>query len=177
MRRSFAWFGILALLGFGCGGGGGNSCVPTSDISGLWAGSVTHDDVAQSSPGTVSASITQTGCQLGGTWTFSFGDVLLDKTLMITGNSPETTAVAMNLNECEVGLAGTCQTVDPCTFVVSGTLVSETEISGTYTTNDRCSESEAGSFDIAFQARLTPTPVPTTVVLPTPLPPTPTPTP
>jgi hypothetical protein len=180
MRRSLLWAGVFALVGFGCGGGGGGHCTASTDLSGLWTGTVTHDDVARSSPGTVSASITQDGCTLGGTWTFTFQDVFLDKTLIITGDAPqapETSAVAMKLNECELGLAGSCETQSPCTFVVTGTLVGSTEISGTYATDDHCSESEAGSFDIAFQAHLTPTPAPPTIALPTPLPATPTPAP
>ena len=66
MRRSFAWVGGLALLGFGCGGGGGGHCTPLSDVSGLWAGTASHDDIAPNSPGMVSAAITQVGCTLGG---------------------------------------------------------------------------------------------------------------
>lgn len=174
MRRMSAWLSVLVVLAFGCSsGGGGGSCGPTTDISGLWKGPVTDDDVARGNPGTITAAIEQAGCDLGGTWAFDFEDPDLDKKLAIKGSAPETTAVDFDMNEC-VGSAGSCTSVARCNYVVSGTLVSPTEISGAYAaSSDRCSITQSGSFDIQLQARLTPTPVP---VLPTAFP-TATPTP
>jgi hypothetical protein len=151
----------IALLMAACGGGGGPPCVPTTDISGIWNGTATNDDVARGNSGTIAATITQSGCTLGGTWTFTFGDTFLDRTLEVTGNSPQTTAVTLDLKQCN-GAAGSCDTVEPCDFLATGTLVSPSEINGSYTTGQNCSFSESGSFDITLQARLTPTPVPTT---------------
>jgi len=168
MRRSFGWLGVIAWLGLGCGGGGGgSSCMPSADLSGIWSGPVSGDDLARGNLGTVSATITQNSCSLGGTWAFSFGDALLDKQLEITGNVPETTAVQMDLKQC-TGAAGSCGSVAPCDYRVTGTLVSPTEISGTYTTAENCSFSESGSFDITLRARLTPTPATTPTALPLP---------
>jgi len=150
--------------------------MPSADISGTWSGPTSGDDVARGNPGTVSAAITQDSCTLGGTWNFSFGDALLDKSLEITGSAPETTAVQLDLKQCN-GAAGSCSTVAPCDIRASGTLVSPTEISGTYMTVENCSFSESGSFDITLRARLTPTPLTTPTGVPT-LPfPTVTPTP
>jgi hypothetical protein len=176
MRLSSSWLGVIVVVGIGCGGGGGATCMPSADISGLWSGSATRDDVARGENGTVNAGITQTACTLGGTWTFSFADPLLDRQLEITGNAPQTAAVEMDLKEC-TGLSGSCDTVAPCVFRAVGTLVSATEISGTYATGDNCSFSEAGSFDITLRSRLTPTPLTTPTALPTLPLPTVTPTP
>jgi hypothetical protein len=168
--------GVIALLGIGCGGGGGGTCLPSADISGSWSGPVSRDDVARGNPGTVSAEITQNGCTLGGTWTFSFGDANLDKELEITGTAPVTAAVQIDLKQCN-GAAGSCTSVETCDIRASGTLVSPTEISGTYATVANCSFEESGSFDITLRARLTPTPLITPTFVPTfPLP-TVTPTP
>jgi hypothetical protein len=170
----------VMLVSIGCGGGGGTCTPTTTDISGIWEGAITQDDVARGNPGTISATITQTQCTLGGTWKFSFGDAQLDKTFTIFGSAPTTTAVDIDLREC-TGLSGSCDTTAQCDFVISGTLLSPAEISGTFTTGQNCSESETGSFDITLRARITPTPVTTptvlaTFVIPTAAP-TPTPTP
>jgi len=140
--------------------------MPSADISGIWSGPVSSDDVARGDPGTVSAAITQNDCSLGGTWTFSFGDANLDKQLEIKGNVPQTTAVQMDLRQCN-GAAGSCTSLASCDYRASGTLVSPTEISGTYTTVENCSFTESGSFDITLRARLTPTPAATALPIPT----------
>jgi len=173
MRRPCAGLAIIVLVLSACGGGGGSTCVPTTDLSGIWGGTATNDDVARGNSGTIAATITQSACTLGGTWTFSFGDTFLDRQLEVTGNSPTGPSVVFDLKQC-VGAAGSCDTVDTCDFLATGTLVSATEISGSYTTGVNCSFSETGSFDIALQARLTPTP--TSTITPTAVP-TGTPTP
>ena len=166
MRLSWSWLGVIAAIGIGCGGGGGGTCPTASDISGLWSGSATKDDIARGENGTIAATITQSGCTLGGTWKFSFADPMLDKQLEVTGSPPQPTAVSISLDQC-TGIAGACDTVATCTLQVTGTLVSASEISGTYVTGVNCSESETGSFDIMLQARLTPTPVIAATPVPT----------
>ena len=167
-----------ALLGAaGCSGGGG-SCTPGTDISGIWDGRVTQDDVERGAGGAISATITQNQCTLGGTWNFSFqNDPQLDKQFTITGSSPApgSSAVNLDLEQC-IGLNGSCDTIEQCVYVVAGTLVSPTEITGTFQTGDNCSFSENGSFDITLLTRITPTPVTTPTVIALPFP-TGTPTP
>jgi hypothetical protein len=175
MRRTWTRILVLACLAAACGGGGGSaSCPGAQDITGLWTGDVLSDDVARNSPGAVTARITQANCQLGGTWLLIFDDEKLNKGFVITGSPPETQDVRINLNQCLDFLNGICDVTNPCTFEVKATLVTPTEMNGTYATNDKCSFSETGSFDISFRGQLTPTPVPTAIVLVTP---TPTPTP
>jgi hypothetical protein len=161
MTRAYAGLAIIFSVFSACGGGGGGPpCVPTIDLSGIWSGTATGDDVARGEPGTIAATITQSACTLGGTWTVTFADASLDRQLEITGNSPQAASVVFDLKQC-VGAGGSCDTVDTCDFLATGSLVSATEISGSYTTGVNCSFSESGSFDIALQSRLTPTPVPT----------------
>ena len=161
-----------ALLGAaGCGGGGG-SCTPGTDISGIWDGRVTQDDVERGAGGAITATITQNQCTLGGTWNFAFeNDAQLDKQFSITGGAPApgSSAVNLNLEQC-IGLNGSCDTIEPCVYVVTGTLVSPTDITGTFQTGDNCSFSENGSFDITLLSRITPTPVPTGVPTGLPIP-------
>ena len=170
---------VLASLLPACGGGGGSkSCPGAQDLSGLWEGAVLSDTVARTNPGTVTLAITQSDCQLGGSWLLQFEDSKLNKLLEVSGSPPETSAVRIDLNQCEELLLTTCVTVNPCTFKVDATLVSPTEMSGTYATQDRCSFSESGSFDITLRGQLTPTPTLVPVALPTPEPvATPTPAP
>jgi len=162
--------GVVLLGVAGCGGGGG-SCTPAAtDISGIWGGHVTQDDVERGGGGVIVATITQDQCgTLAGTWNFTFGDSLLDKQLGIVGSAPKTSAVNLDLVQC-IGLNGSCDTAEPCGIVVTGTLVSPTDITGTYTTGDNCSSSESGSFEITLQSRITPTPVVTPTVIGLPIP-------
>src|ERR1051326_6984427 len=127
MGRSRAVLAGIAISVAACGGGGGATWVPTTDISGIWTGSATSDDVAGGETGTIAATITQTACTLGGTWTFSFGDAMLDRQFEVTGSSPRTSAVDLVLKKC-TGVGGACDTVETCDFIVSGTLASATEI-------------------------------------------------
>jgi hypothetical protein len=175
MRGRWTRILVAVALVAACGGGGGSaSCPGTQDITGLWTGNVLSDDVARNSPGTVTASITQNSCQLGGAWFLIFEDEKLNKSFVVSGSPPDTQDVRINLNQCIEFLNGTCQAINPCTFEVKATLVTPTEMNGTYATNNQCSFSESGSFDISLRGRLTPTPVPTAAVFPTE---TPTPTP
>ena len=158
---------VLVCLAAGCGGGGGSSSCPgAQDISGFWTGNVLSDDVARNSPGTVTASITQNNCELGGSWFLIFEDEKLNKGFVVSGSPPDTQDVRINLNQCIEFLNASCVAINPCTFEVKATLVTPTEMNGTYATNDQCSFSETGSFDITFRGR--PTPVPTSaIVIPT----------
>lgn len=164
MRLSL--FSIIALLLSGCGGGGGGgSCGSALDITGTWSGPVLEDSVARGNPGTVDTTIVQSGCELGGTWNFTFQSPTLDKNFLIGGAPPETTNVPLTLFQC---IDPNCFSGTPCQYQVQGTLVSPTEISGTYATEDNCSTTQSGSFDITLRARLTPTPVPAPAPTPTP---------
>jgi hypothetical protein len=171
MRRTWTRILVLVCLAAACGGGGGSaSCPGALDITGFWSGNVLSDDVARNSPGTVTARITQVSCELGGSWFLIFEDEKLDKSFVVSGSPPDSQDVRINLNQCLEFLNGTCQAINNCTFEVKATLVTPTRMNGTYATNDFCSFSETGSFDIGLTARLVPTPVPTPVVLPTPTP-------
>ena len=64
-----------------------------------------------------------------------------------------------------------CGTLSFCQYTVTGTLINPNEITGTYATQDNCSTTQSGSFDMTLQSRLIPTP---TIPIATP---TPTPTP
>jgi hypothetical protein len=177
MRGTWTGILVLASLAAACGGGGGSSSCPgAQDITGLWSGNVLFDDVAQTNPGIVTAAITQTDCDLGGTWFLIFEDDKLNKSFVVSGSPPTSTDVRINLNQCLSFLNGTCEATNPCTFEVKATLVTPTEMNGTYATNDQCSFSESGGFDISFRGRLTPTPTTVPVVIRTETPaPTPTP--
>ena len=174
--RAFATISIaLVLAAVGCGGGGGGgdtSCSGAKDISGIWSGPVTNDSVSRGNPGMVEATITQSGCELGGTWNFVFADPTLDRDLLVGGNPPEGTDVAFTIGDSitDCDQFGNC-VVGFCLADVRGSLVGPNEIVGTYATDDTCSQSRSGSFDIQRTAVFVPTPVPTGV------PPTPTPTP
>jgi hypothetical protein len=169
MRRSL--FGIITLLFIGCGGGG-STCGPSTDITGTWSGPVLQDDVSRGNPGTVDATILQSGCDLGGSWNFTFQSPTLNKNFKITGSAPETTNVQLTLLEC---IDPNCFSITTCEYQVTGTLVSPTEISGTYATESNCSSTQSGSFDMSLRTRLTPTPV--SAATGTPPSPTPIPTP
>ena len=169
MRHSL--FGIIALLIVGCGGGGGgDTCSSSLDITGTWSGPVIQDDVSRGNPGTVDTTIAQSGCELGGTWNFTFQSPTLNKNFLVGGSPPETTNVQFEIQQCN---DPNCVSITPCIYQVSGTLIGGTEISGTYATEDSCSTTQSGSFDITLRARLTPTPAPAA----TPTAPTPTPAP
>ena len=172
MRGSWTWILVLVALVAACGGGGGGSpsCPGAQDITGLWIGNVLSDDVAQNSPGTVTASITQNNCELGGSWFLIFADEKLNKSFVISGSPPDSQDVRINLNQCLEFLNNTCTAINPCTFEVKATLVTPSEMNGTYATNDQCSFSESGSFDITLRGRITPTPVPTPLATATPTP-------
>jgi hypothetical protein len=58
MRLSSSWLGLIVVVGIGCVAGGGATCMSSADISGLWSGSATRDDVARGENGTVNAGIT-----------------------------------------------------------------------------------------------------------------------
>jgi hypothetical protein len=169
MRGRWTRILVLVALAAACGGGGGGSasCPGAQDITGLWTGNVLSDDVARNSPGTVTASITQNNCELGGSWFLTFEDDKLNKGFVVSGSPPDTQDVRINLNQCLEFLNGTCDATNPCTFEVKATLVTPTEMNGTYATNNQCSFSESGSFDITFRGRNTPTPVATPPVLAT----------
>lgn len=156
VRESLALL-LAAALAAACGGGGGGvSCTNPAALAGEWSGAVTNDNVARGASGGVDASFTTSGCSVTGSWSFSFpSDPALDQTLTVTGSSQGTT-VSLDLRN-----SGTS-----CDFHVTATLVSATEISGSYQTTDNCSSSEMGSFDITFRAALTPTPT----AVPTPKP-------
>jgi hypothetical protein len=168
MRLSL--FGIIALLVVGCGGGGGNTCGQTTDITGTWSGPILEDDVARGNPGMVNASIAQSGCDLGGEWFFDFQSPTLNKSFLIGGGAPQSPSFEITLAQC---LDSGCGTLSFCNYTVTGTLINPTEITGTYATQDNCSTTQSGSFDMTLQSRATPVPVATA----TPLIPTPTPTP
>jgi len=165
MRLSL--FGIIALLVVGCGGGG-NTCGQTTDITGNWSGPILEDSVARGNPGTVNASIAQSGCDLGGEWFFVFQSPTLNKSFLIEGSAPQTPSFDITLDQC---LDSGCGTLSFCQYTVTGTLINPNEITGTYATQDNCSTTQSGSFDMTLQSRLIPTP---TIPIATP---TPTPTP
>jgi hypothetical protein len=159
--------GIFAslLVVVGCGGGGGSSCGQTIDITGSWSGPVIEDDVARGNPGVVNASITPNGCEIGGEWFFMFQSDTLNKSFLIGGNAPKSDDVTFFLDQC---LDTGCGTLATCQYKVSATLISPTEMTGTYTTIQNCSTKQSGSFDIKLQSRFTPVPGFTPTPIPTP---------
>jgi hypothetical protein len=159
--------GIISLLVVGCGGGGGSTCGQTTDITGSWNGPVIEDSVSRGNPGQVNASITQSGCDLGGEWFFVFQSVTLNKSFLIGGSAPESTNVNFLLDQC---LDSGCGTLSTCVYKVTGTLITPTEITGTYTSQSNCSTTQSGSFDIKLQFRFTPMPISTATPRPTPTP-------
>jgi hypothetical protein len=162
MRLSL--FAIIALLVVGCGGGG-NTCGQTTDITGNWSGPILEDSVARGNPGTVNASITQSGCDLGGEWFFVFQSPTLNKSLLIESGAPQSPSFDITLNQC---LDSGCGTLSFCQYKVTGTLVNPNEISGTYATEDNCSTTQSGSFDMTLRSRANPVPVATaTLPIPT----------
>lgn len=159
---------VLAALGCGGGGGGSPSCTGAQDITGVWNGTATNDSVARGGTGSIDATITQTGCDLGGTWRFVFSDPHLDRDLRVAGSPPRGTDVQFLIGDtvttCDV--FGNC-VVGTCLYDVRGTLVDPNEIVGTYATNETCSQSRSGSFDIRRTAVLV-SPAATSVPVPTP---------
>ncbi len=154
---------MLALIGWRCGGGGGSSCSSGADVQGLWTGPVTSDDVARGNPGTVTASITQSDCTLGGTWRFTFEDPGLNNLFEIEGGSASTSAVDLAIFECN-GANNSCDTVSTCAYEVTATLVSPTEMTGSYAAGGNCASFNQGTFDITLRERFTPTPAALTPV-------------
>ncbi len=155
-RRAWA----ASLLGLGavvftasCGGGGGGSCTTPTQISGVWSGT-TNDEVARGT-GTLDVIFTQNGCQLGGTWQTEFPQPGTSDSQDVSGFI-DGTAVRFQIQA----------PTNPCRTRVSGTLVSATEITGTYATRV-CGQSDSGTFTITFRAPL-PTPVPTATAPPLP---------
>jgi hypothetical protein len=163
MRLSL--FGIIALLVAGCGGGGGSTCGQTTDITGTWSGPVLEDDVARGNPGTVNASISQSGCDLGGEWFFVFQSPTLNKSFLIGGSVPQSTSINFPIAQC---LDSGCGTISTCHYQVTGTLINPNEITGTYTSEQNCSTTQSGSFQITLQSRLTLTPPAAPTRTPTP---------
>ncbi len=159
---------MLALVAWRCGGGGGgSSCSPGTDVQGVWRGPVTSDDAARGNPGTVTATITQNSdCTLGGTWTFTFEDPSLDKLFEILGGSASESAVGMTMFQC-TGAANSCVTVSTCSYEVNATLVSPTEMTGSYAAGSNCASFDQGTFDISLVNRFTPTPEPASTPGPT----------
>ncbi len=149
------------MLVAGCGSGGAQ-CSNPSQVSGVWSG--TTDDQTERGLGTVRVAFTQTECQLGGTWQTVFSE-------------PGTSAVQTvqgSVDGTELHFTIMAASGKGCRTTVAGTLVSPTEILGTYATGV-CGESDSGSFDITFTGPLpTPTVTPTVLLFSTP---TPTPTP
>jgi hypothetical protein len=161
-------FGIIAsLVVAGCGGGGGSSCPQSTDITGSWSGPVLEDDVARGNPGQVNASITQSGCALGGEWFFVFQSDTLNKSFLIGGSAPQSNNVNFPIEQC---LDSGCGTLSTCVYQVTGTLITPTEINGTYTAEKKCSTKQSGSFDIRLQSRFTPPAFSTATPGPTPTP-------
>jgi len=159
---------VASLVVAGCGGGGG-SCGQTIDITGSWTGPVINDSVARGNPGVVNASISPNGCEIGGEWFFNFQSDTLDKFLLIGGNAPKTDNVSFFLDQCLSSVGTECGTLATCQYQVSATLISPSEMTGTYATLSNCSTTQTGSFDIKLQFRFTPVPGFT----PTPIPPRP----
>jgi hypothetical protein len=159
--------GVIPLLFVGCGGGGGSSCGETIDITGSWSGPVLEDDVARGNPGQVNASIMQSGCDLGGEWFFVFQSDTLNKNFLIGGSAPQSSNINFPIAQC---LDSGCGTLSTCVYQVTGTLITPTEINGTYTTEKNCSTKQSGSFDIRLQFRFTPVPFSTATPSPTPTP-------
>jgi len=170
LRASAAIATALLFTVLGCGGGGGGtSCSGAKDITGVWSGTATNDSVARGNPGTINASIEQDGCDLGGAWQFTFQDSTLNADFLVSGVAPQGTNVFLQvystLTSCDE--FGNCA-ISACIYDVNGTLVGGDEIVGTYaSTNDTCSQSRSGDFDIVRTQRF-PTPVPTAVPTPTP---------
>lgn len=163
--RPFVGLALLALVGWRCGGGGGSSCSPGADVQGVWTGPVTSDDVARGNPGTVTASITQSDCTFGGTWRFTFEDPNLNNLFEILDGSASTSQVDLAMFEC-TGAANSCATVSTCSYQVTATLVSPTEMTGSYVAGDICASFNQGTFDITLLNRFTPTPA--AILTPTP---------
>jgi hypothetical protein len=154
-----------ALVALSCGGGGGGgTCSPSTDISGNWSGPATGDTIARGNPGVINATFVQVGCEVIGAWAFDFQDTHLDITRDVAGSPPETNKVSLKfgntVESCDQSL-GFCQTVNGCIYDVEGTLVSPTEIVGTYATGQNCSQSQNGSFDIKLVSPFVPAPTPT----------------
>jgi hypothetical protein len=171
--RPFVGLAVLALVAWRCGGGGGGgSCSGGTDIQGVWRGPVTSDDAARGNPGTVTASITETDCTLGGTWTFTFEDPSLNKLFEILGGSASQSAVDMVMFQC-TGAANSCVTVSTCSYEVTATRVSPTEMTGSYVAGSTCGSFDEGTFNLSLVNRFTPTPAP--AATPTAPPPTPSP--
>jgi hypothetical protein len=157
--------GVIPLLVVGCGGGGGSSCGQTTDITGSWRGPIIEDDVARGNPGVVNASIAQSGCSLGGEWFFVFQSPTLNKSFLIGGSAPQSNSFSFPIEQC---LDSGCGTLSTCKYQVNGTLVTPTEMTGTYSTQKNCSSKQSGSFDISLQSRFTPVPGLTPTPIPTP---------
>jgi hypothetical protein len=170
MRAFAAISTALLFAALGCGGGGGGtSCTGAQDITGIWSGPATNDTVARGNSGTITASIEQAGCELGGIWDFVFQDPTLDRALQLSGAPPQGTDVFFKVFDTVTTCDefGNCA-VSGCIFDVNGTLIGGNEIVGTYvSTNDTCAQSRSGDFDIVRIQRF-PTPVPTAVPTPTP---------
>jgi hypothetical protein len=159
--------GIIPFILGGCGGGGGSSCGSTVDITGNWSGPVIEDEIARGNPGTIDATITQSGCDLGGGWQFTFQSPTLNRTFLIGGYAPESTNIQFPMQQC---LDANCFSGLLCVYNVTATLVSPTEMTGSYATESNCSATDTGSFSLTLQSRLAPTPVDTAVPTPSPTP-------
>jgi hypothetical protein len=172
--RSFVALALLVLAAWRCGGGGGgSSCSGGTDVAGLWSGPVTSDEASRGNPGTVTASITETDCALGGTWALNFEDPSLDRLFEILGGSASQSAVDIQMFQC-TGFANSCATLSTCSYQVTATRVSPTQMTGSYVAGGTCASFDQGTFDISLVTRFTPTPALTSTVAPTP---TPTPSP
>jgi hypothetical protein len=164
--RPLVGLAVLAIAAWECGGGGGSSCSGGSDIQGEWRGPVTSDEAARGNPGTVFASITENNCTLGGNWTFTFEDPSLDKLFEIDGGSASQSAVDIVMFQC-TGFANSCATLSTCSYGVTATRVSPTEMTGSYVASGTCASFDQGTFDISLVNRFTPTPAFTSTVAPT----------
>jgi hypothetical protein len=156
---------LLALVAWRCGGGEGGSSCPDAGIQGLWSGPVTSDEVARGNPGRVTASITQDNCTFGDTWTFIFEDSDLNNLFSIEGGSASESEVSLVMFEC-TGANNSCDTISTCSYQVTATRVSPTQMTGSYVASEICASFNQGTFDMTLVNLFTPTPAPTSTPVP-----------
>jgi len=182
--RPWVWLALVAVLVWRCGGGGGGSSTAScssaeTEIQGLWTGSVISDEVARGNPGTIIANIfctlSPTELSNTGTWLFVFEAPSLNQLFAIVGGSVTESNVSLAMNVCN-GAAGGCESINTCQYNVTATRVTPTRMTGSYVAGITCASFDQGTFDIALQARFTPTVPPTPFTTGTPEP-TPTPAP